>query len=931
MSLDLNLVVADSIVGGGDQKESKKKDKKATTKTQEKSKLVLACRCAQFVADHFESRALHFQLLRLSEAEDKRVQTMYLHVCQQLLLCIRDTASQAASNAGRITTTTTSAGGASAAAGPASSSALLAEVGLSLERVLFNLQGLLSVAGFIAVVQELLSDDDARVRAKALELLARRVHDMKRSSSSEGSEEAGSSGITKDEAALFLDMLPDLSSALAVTGVDDDDDEDESEDDEDDEEDSTTNKRKKDDAKEKEGGGDEEEEEEEDDDFLASALCAVDILARSFAPTHPDAFLPVLGQVVRLLQKQQKKREKRAQQRQEQKKLAKLSASSKKKSKKEKDKVVEAFVDNGDAAASDEEEEEEGGGFLVGAVPSAAFLSVATMCGVLGTRAFPHLPKLMPLALNHLQALNNMSSASSGVLSASLCAVLSALVAAAQSLPHFVHPYLSTILSTTHQGHLLRSLDAIGGGASASSALALSGGGDGVVSGGAGVGAGVGLLVQRLHQSVAKGVPLRLLLPILLRTYEAAVADVGRWGLVGLQSLVGVFQSAVQSASQKDVKQHLEHLTLFLVVALSFREGRAAATASEGGEGEEEEGRLVDGVEEAVVEALVCVVLRMNENELAAFFVDHLYEWKQRASDQDQDQDQDQEEADQGAASLPSSSSSLSLLARRATFFHVTCVLAESLKSIFVPYFEHFFDDCCNELSAPFKALNNGDEDEKTLKASAKKKRKLAKGASGSGGDQDTVLASATFASLSPSTSALQWRLLKSVVASLQHCFEHDNASANSSSLASSFMTKERVEAVTGPLVRHLALAPLDSKNKNSGEASSSSSSRYVLDEVAPCVAQLAVAAGSDLLWKPLNHQVLLSTRDSSPSVRLAALHALHNCFEMVGEEYLVMLPESLSFLSELLEDSDPTVEAKCREILKFVEGLSGEDLDTYL
>ena len=51
----------------------------------------------------------------------------------------------------------------------------------------------------------------------------------------------------------------------------------------------------------------------------------------------------------------------------------------------------------------------------------------------------------------------------------------------------------------------------------------------------------------------------------------------------------------------------------------------------------------------------------------------------------------------------------------------------------------------------------------------------------------------------------------------------------------------------------------------------------------------------------------------------------------MVGEEYLVMLPESLSFLSELLEDRDPAVEGETRSILKFVEDLSGEELELYL
>ena len=71
--------------------------------------------------------------------------------------------------------------------------------------------------------------------------------------------------------------------------------------------------------------------------------------------------------------------------------------------------------------------------------------------------------------------------------------------------------------------------------------------------------------------------------------------------------------------------------------------------------------------------------------------------------------------------------------------------------------------------------------------------------------------------------------------------------------------------------------------------------------------------------------------RESSAAVRLCALKALHECFNILGEEYLLLLPECLPFLSELLEDSNPEVEAQCRETLKFVEQISGENLDQYV
>ena len=50
---------------------------------------------------------------------------------------------------------------------------------------------------------------------------------------------------------------------------------------------------------------------------------------------------------------------------------------------------------------------------------------------------------------------------------------------------------------------------------------------------------------------------------------------------------------------------------------------------------------------------------------------------------------------------------------------------------------------------------------------------------------------------------------------------------------------------------------------------------RRVENLLCPCVAQLAVAAGREELWKPLNHQLLLTTRHKRPEVTLHSRRAL--------------------------------------------------------
>ena len=51
----------------------------------------------------------------------------------------------------------------------------------------------------------------------------------------------------------------------------------------------------------------------------------------------------------------------------------------------------------------------------------------------------------------------------------------------------------------------------------------------------------------------------------------------------------------------------------------------------------------------------------------------------------------------------------------------------------------------------------------------------------------------------------------------------------------------------------------------------------------------------------------------------------------MVGEEYLALLPESISFLAELMEDDAAEVEGLARNVVRQLEELSGESLDQYM
>ncbi|CAJ1971387.1 unnamed protein product [Sphenostylis stenocarpa] len=93
----------------------------------------------------------------------------------------------------------------------------------------------------------------------------------------------------------------------------------------------------------------------------------------------------------------------------------------------------------------------------------------------------------------------------------------------------------------------------------------------------------------------------------------------------------------------------------------------------------------------------------------------------------------------------------------------------------------------------------------------------------------------------------------------------------------------------------------------------------------------MAVTAGSDLLWKPLNHEVLMLTRSDKIRPKILGLRIIKYFLENLKEEYLVLLAETIPFLGELLEDVELPIKSLAQDILQEMESLSGESLRQYL
>ncbi|KFQ32889.1 HEAT repeat-containing protein 1, partial [Mesitornis unicolor] len=129
------------------------------------------------------------------------------------------------------------------------------------------------------------------------------------------------------------------------------------------------------------------------------------------------------------------------------------------------------------------------------------------------------------------------------------------------------------------------------------------------------------------------------------------------------------------------------------------------------------------------------------------------------------------------------------------------------------------------------------------------------------------------------------------------------------------FLSKERAETLMIPLVDQL-------ENMLGGDEKFQD---RVTTHLIPCIAQFAVAMADDSLWKPLNYM-----RHSSSKVRFAALLALVEVAQKLKENYLVLLPESIPFLAELMEDECEEVEQQCQKTIQQLEVILGEPLQSY-
>jgi U3 small nucleolar RNA-associated protein 10 len=471
--------------------------------------------------------------------------------------------------------------------------------------------------------------------------------------------------------------------------------------------------------------------------------------------------------------------------------------------------------------------------------------------------------------------------------------------------------------------------------------------------------AGSAEAAARLRGALPASIPPRLLLEPLALQWDYAVAQSFSSSSSGEANAAGSSAAAAAVALLELVRQvcstmepsvamtYHEQLLALLLRALDTRhkwltattgqqQQQRAAGATDGPDAAAAAAAIasfghaeVHGVEAAAVAALAALVMKLSESKFKPLFL-RIVDWASVGSSG-------------STAADASSSSTAQSQGRAAAFLAAVCTLSHRLRSVFAPYYRYFSTMLMKHLAGePLWGAAGGSSGEKRPK---KKHRKSSAAAAAGEPGQEGLLLSGWLARLravravhllalhdpagsSPAAAQEQQerfdRLLPLVVEVLA-----DGPPASISAV----VTAEGADSVLD--LPGGAVAALGAAGKAAVDAGGAAALQEHCDAVG-CAAvsallQMATAGGSDVYWKPLHHAVLMATRGGGVRARVLGLGVVSRLAELLREEYLMLLPEALPFVAELIEDGEVAVEGAAQGLVAQLEALSGERLEQYL
>jgi U3 small nucleolar RNA-associated protein 10 len=155
------------------------------------------------------------------------------------------------------------------------------------------------------------------------------------------------------------------------------------------------------------------------------------------------------------------------------------------------------------------------------------------------------------------------------------------------------------------------------------------------------------------------------------------------------------------------------------------------------------------------------------------------------------------------------------------------------------------------------------------------------------------------------------YELLTLTIKNMQLNFVFDNVS---------FIQNDTFEKISEPIAQLVTLTQIGSEYNN-----------FLEDVLKPGVFDIVERINNDDMWKKINYDILMHTRNASAQVRLGAFKIIEYLFNRIGERYLILLNDTIPFLSEGMEDENPDVETCAKAIVARIEQMTGDSIHEYL
>jgi U3 small nucleolar RNA-associated protein 10 len=388
-------------------------------------------------------------------------------------------------------------------------------------------------------------------------------------------------------------------------------------------------------------------------------------------------------------------------------------------------------------------------------------------------------------------------------------------------------------------------------------------------------------MADRLDVQISKAIPVRQLAPILSKVTSRFLGQKDATEKSWQESLVifKILKISIENASRADIGPLAGKIISSLAQAYSFDCDAVTRT------------QLMDTANGT----LLAMVMKLSEAQLRPLYA-RLREWR---------------------GDINTSASDTAAVRRRNAFWSLSAAMSKELRSIFLPCMSSVVSDVVKELELTASSL---------VAASSKsskghKRQKL-----------ETPQTDVSYSAIS----------LQSLLLCLQLSLKADAHEGGNWIRGDE---GQRYTQILHPLSQLLsATVPYDFEIlphilDDSTKHSFTPYERLIQGEttedhgnVIDCLTALAAAAGNEQLWKPLNHALLEACgNEKRPEVRKSGVKALLSIIHTLGEEYMVLLPECLPVLSELLEDDDEDIVALAKECVQQGEELLGESLEDSL